>query len=97
MLTGRVPNMDRDKMSIESSMRVAGAFMSIAGLVGALLVVFVLPGNSYFTGVMLLMLGVLLISGMVTLVLGLVLSYRRIIGRTLALPVILLARLLGRG
>jgi hypothetical protein len=78
-------------------MKVAGAFMGIAGLVGALLVVFVLPGNNYFAGVMLLMLAILLISGLITLGLGLVISYRRVIGRTLALPVILLARLIGRG
>jgi hypothetical protein len=78
-------------------MKVAGAFMGIAGLVGALLVVFVLPGNNYFAGVMLLMLAILLISGLITLGLGLVISYRRVIGRTLAMPVILLSRLIGRG
>ncbi|OGO40284.1 MAG: hypothetical protein A2147_00620 [Chloroflexi bacterium RBG_16_57_8] len=88
--------MDRDNMSLESSMKVAGSFMSVAGLVGALLVVFVLPGNNYFTGVMLLMLAILLISGLGTLFVGLLLTYRRVIGRAIATPAILLSRLLGR-
>lgn len=88
--------MERNKMSLESSVRVAGIFMTVTGLVGALLVFFVLPGNNYFSSVMLLMLAILLISGLITLFIGLIMSYRRVIGRAIAMPVILLARLLGK-
>jgi hypothetical protein len=77
-------------------MKVAGAFMTISGLVGAVLVLFVLPGNNYFSGMMLLMLTILLVSGFITLFIGLVMSYRRVIGRAIAMPAIMLGRLLGR-
>lgn len=89
--------MGADKMSLESSFRVAGAFMTLAGLVGGVLVLFVLPGNSYLTGVILLMLAILLISGLITLTLGLLLTYRRAIGRAMAMPAIIISRLIGRG
>jgi uncharacterized membrane protein len=88
---------DKGKPSLSWSLRIVGVFMVAASVVGGLLVTFVLPGNNYLSSLMLLMLGLLFMAGLVTLVLGFFITYRRVIGRSIALPAVIVSRLLGRG
>jgi hypothetical protein len=89
--------MEKGKASVAWSLKIVGVFMVVCGVIGSILVTFVLPGNSYLSGVMLLMLGLLLVAGLMTLVVGFFVAYRHIIGRSIALPAVILSRLLGRG
>lgn len=89
--------MKRDKKSMSWQLKVVGLFMVIAGIVAGLLVTFVLPGNSYLSSVLLFMLGLLVVCGIMTLMVGLVTTYKTLIVRSITLPAILIGRLIGRG
>ena len=89
--------MKRDNKGMSWQLKVVGLFMIVTSVVAGLLVTFVLPGNSYLSSVLLLMLGLLLICGCMTLVVGLFVAYRTTIARSMALPAIIISRLLGRG
>jgi hypothetical protein len=91
--------MERDKMSLGSQVKVVGVFLGVSGLLGGVLVTFIVPGNGYFAGVALLMLSIILISGLIVLAIGAFLSWhqRGVFTRAMALPAVLLARLLGKG
>ena len=89
--------MKRDTTSMSWQLKAIGFFMIVASVVAAVLVIFVLPGNSYLSSVLLLMLGLLLVCGVSTLVVGFFVTYRRVISRSMALPAIIVSRLLGRG
>ncbi len=89
--------MKADKKSMSWQLKVVGLFMVIAGVVFGLLVTFVLPGTSYLSSVLLLMLGLLVVCGLMTLVVGFIATYRTAIVRSITLPAILLGRLIGRG
>jgi hypothetical protein len=89
--------MEKGKTSLSWSLKIVGVFMVVTSIIGGVLVTFVLPGNSYLSGVLLLMLGLLLVAGFMTLVVGFLVAYRTIIGRSVALPAVIISRLLGRG
>lgn len=89
--------MERDKTSLSWSAKIAGAFMLVVSLVGIALVMFVIPGNNYLSGALFLMLSLLFVVGLFALVAGLFMTYRKIIARSIALPAILIMRLIGRG
>ena len=89
--------MKTNKKSMSWQLKVVGLFMVVAGIVFGLLVTFVLPGNSYLSSVLLLMLGLLVLCGMMTLVVGFVVTYRKAIVRSMTLPAIIIGRLIGRG
>ncbi len=89
--------MEKGKTSLSWSLKIVGVFMVVTSMVGGLLVTFVLPGNGYLSGVLLLMLGMLFMAGLMTLVVGFFFTYRTVIARSMALPAVILSRLLGRG
>ncbi len=89
--------MKTDKKSMSWQLKVVGLFMVVAGIVSGLLVTFVLPGNSYLSSVLLLMLGLLVVCGIMTLIVGFIATYKTLIARSIALPAILIGRLIGRG
>jgi uncharacterized membrane protein len=89
--------MKRDNRGMSWQLKVVGLFMVVASIVAGLLVTFVLPGNSYLSGVLLLMSALLLVCGIMTLVVGFFITYRSAIAHAVALPAILISRLLGRG
>ena len=89
--------MEKGKPSLSWSLKIVGVFMVVASVVGGLLVTFVLPGNSYLSSMMLLMLMMVFMAGLTTLVAGFFIAYRHVIGRSIALPAVIVSRLLGRG
>jgi len=89
--------MKRANPSMSWQLKVVGLFMVVSSILGGALVTFVLPGNGYLSSVLLLMLGLLFVCGIMTLVVGLIVTYRALIARSVALPAILISRLLGRG
>ncbi len=89
--------MKADKKSMSWQLKVVGLFMVVAGIVSGLLVTFVLPGNSYLSSMLLLMLGLLVVCGIMTLIVGFIATYKTLIVRSVTLPAILIARLIGRG
>ena len=89
--------MKADKKSMSWQLKVVGLFMVVAGIVSGLLVTFVLPGNSYLSSMLLLMLGLLVVCGIMTLIVGVIATYKTLIVRSVTLPAILIARLIGRG
>ena len=90
--------MDGDKLSLGASLKAIGIFLTATGILGGALVTFVVPGNQYFTGAALLLLGMAFVCGVCALVLGLFLTWQRrgVFTRALAMPAALLARILGR-
>ena len=87
--------MKRDTTSLLWQLKVAGLFMIVASIVGGLLTMFVIPGNDYLTGVLLLMLGLLFVCGVTIVVAGLLITYRTAITRSVLLPAIVIGRLFG--
>jgi hypothetical protein len=87
--------MKRDTTSLLWQVKVAGLFMVAASIVGGLLTTFVIPGNEYLSGVLLLMLGLLFVCGVTIVVAGLLITYRTAIIRSVLLPAIVIGRLLG--
>ncbi len=75
-------------------MRAIGIFMLATGILGTLLVTFVLPSNAYLSGVLILMLGMEVIAGLVVLAIGFTIRYKAAITRAAALPVVILSRIL---
>ena len=88
--------MKRDTTSLLWQLKVAGLFMIVASIVGGLLTMFVIPGNDYLTGVLLLMLGLLFVCGVTTVVARLLVTYRTAITHSIVLPAIIIGRLFGR-
>ncbi len=85
------------KPSMSWQLKVVGLFMVVTSILGGTLVTFVLPSNGYLSSVLLLMLGLLFVCGIMTLVVGFIVTYRALIARSVALPAIVISRLLGRG
>lgn len=89
--------MQGDKASLSWSVKITGVFMVVASLVGIALVIFVIPGNNYLSGALFLMLSMVFVVGLLALAVGLFITYRRLLARSIALPAILIMRLIGRG
>jgi hypothetical protein len=87
--------MKSDTTSLLWQAKVAGLFMVAASIVGGLLTTFVIPGNEYLSGVLLLMLGLLFVCGVTIVFAGLLITYRTVIIRSVLLPAIVIGRLLG--